>query len=177
MKMRGVVRNTMATATAERKLARGVDDGHMPTYAICVCNAWCSVGYDHYFKSYGDRCYMCHRALYADMPEVEVKTTVLFKNRKRSQVLCVGWLPPDQRQFPGKKIRNGCGRKLSVSELTYIQTFWYTEPHGCTEGDYWNMGEGQFVCPHCGEVNRLDQRQDVEALKPYFKDVIEKHDR
>lgn len=156
---------------AERKLAWGVRDEHMPSYLICPCGHW------NHFPLQDDRCYSCRRALYADMPTTEVKTTILFRNRRRSQVLCVGWRVPDQGRYPGKKVSNGCGRRIPVAQLEYIQTFWYTPPYSCAAGDYWNMGEGQFICPRCGETNRLYQRHDVVALKSYFKNVVERHDR
>lgn len=71
----------------------------------------------------------------------------------------------------------GCGMAMEVRELTYIQTHWYTAPHGCTGGDYWNQGEGQFVCIHCGVRNRLFDRKPIEALKYHFKDVKKEYDR
>ncbi len=49
----------------------------------------------------------------------------------------------------------GCSKPHQIGDLTAIQTHWYTQPHGCTEGDYWNEGELQFVCPETGIVNRL----------------------
>ena len=70
---------------------------------------------------------------------------------------------------------HGCGRRTKVSKLTYIQTRWYTPAFGCTGGDYWQDGEGQFDCPKCGKNNRLYERPDVEALKPFFKDVVKKN--
>lgn len=48
-----------------------------------------------------------------------------------------------------------CKRRNQVGKLTYLQTHWYTEPHGCTGGDYWSSGEGQYICPKCRHVNRL----------------------
>ena len=61
----------------------------------------------------------------------------------------------DQRN--GKKEIKCCGCEKShrIEKLTAIQTHWYTPPTGCTEGDYWNEGELQFVCPETGIVNRL----------------------
>lgn len=61
-----------------------------------------------------------------------------------------------------------CKRRYAVKNLTYIQTHWYVEPHGCTEGGYWKMGEGRFDCPGCGHNNRLYDRKEVEALKWHF---------
>lgn len=145
----------------------------MPYYIICSCGAWNSQD-DYHKEIYGERCYMCRRALFADMPVTEVKTTILFRNRSRSLVRCTGW-SVDPRKPHG--VTNGCGRKIAVKNLEYIQDYWYTEPHGCSEGDYWNLGEGQFVCPHCGRLNRLFARHDVVDLKPHFKSVVDKHDR
>lgn len=71
----------------------------------------------------------------------------------------------------------GCGQALEIGELEYIQTHWYTPPHGCSGGDYWNLGEGQFVCPHCGHLNRLYDRPEIEGLKRLFKSVVDQYDR
>jgi len=61
-----------------------------------------------------------------------------------------------------------CGMWSPISEITYIQTQWYVEPHGCTGGDYWKDGEGQFVCPRCKYVNRLYNSPEAVALSKYF---------
>lgn len=49
----------------------------------------------------------------------------------------------------------GCKDFHKIGNLTAIQTHWYTPPHGCTGGDYWNEGELQFICPETGIINRL----------------------
>jgi hypothetical protein len=169
------------------------------TYIVCRCGAWSSVDLH-------DRCYMCRRALYADMPVTESPTLLIpgedlllkainraaeFTTRKRAElkalqqkavVVCVGheprqkpdlFLPPGPAQY----ITNGCGSELPISSLTYIQTHWYTEPSGCTQGDYWSAGEGQFYCPACKVVNRLGRRHDVVALKEFFGDIEDVHNR
>lgn len=69
-----------------------------------------------------------------------------------------------------------CGKRLNIKKLVYIQTMWYVPPSGCTSGGYWADGEGQFKCPHCGELNRLCERPDVVALKHKFKTVTIKYD-
>lgn len=66
---------------------------------------------------------------------------------------------------------NGCKAWYAVKDLVYIQTHWYTEPHGCTGGDYWNEGEGQWICPACGHRNRLYATPEVEAMKWRFASV------
>lgn len=83
----------------------------------------------------------------------------------RRRVVCMGWTP-------GSK--DGCGTALHIKDLTYIQTLWYVEPFSCSGGDYWNNGNGEFVCTNCGALNRLYERPQVEALKPFFKNVVEK---
>lgn len=65
-----------------------------------------------------------------------------------------------------------CGRSTQIRKLIYIQTFFYIRPHGCTEGDYWKRGEGQFDCPHCGHRNRLYDRPGLVKLKHLFKDTV-----
>lgn len=84
-----------------------------------------------------------------------------------ARVLCLGWTVTSK----------GCGAELRVGALVYLQTHWYVEPFSCTGGDYWNAGEGQFICPKCGAKNRLYERPEVEKLKRYFKAVEDKYDR
>ena len=87
---------------------------------------------------------------------------------KDTLVKCLGWSVGDN---------NGCGAMLPVSSLEYIQTHWYTEPYSCSGGDYWNMGEGQFICTACGTKNSLYERPAVEALKCKFKNVKDDYTR
>lgn len=95
--------------------------------------------------------------------ELAVVRAELVKAYKRARVRCAA--------------PRGCGKLVPVSKLTYIQTHWYTRPYGCTGGDYWTPGEGRFVCPRCGTENRLYDRPDVVALKPYFKGICKTHER
>jgi hypothetical protein len=69
----------------------------------------------------------------------------------------------------------GCGASLYIRDLIYIQTHWYVRPYSCSEGDYWNAGEGNFLCPQCGHRNRLYERKDIEALKRHFYGVTDEH--
>lgn len=71
----------------------------------------------------------------------------------------------------------GCGASFPIGQLTFIQTHWYTEPHGCAGGDYWNAGEGQFDCPACGKRNRLYATPEIQALKAYFREVKDVYER
>lgn len=48
-----------------------------------------------------------------------------------------------------------CKTEHKIADLTAVQTYWYTSPYGCTEGDYWTAGELQVLCPDCGAYNRL----------------------
>lgn len=70
-----------------------------------------------------------------------------------------------------------CSRGYEIRELDYIQTHWYDPPSGCTDGDRWYAGEGQWKCPVCGKVTRLYDKPDITALKRYFKQVVDTHNR
>ena len=70
-----------------------------------------------------------------------------------------------------------CHKQHPIGELVYIQTHWYVQPYSCTGGDYWNVGEGQFKCPSCGFLNRLYNREEYEALKYRFKEIVKTYDR
>lgn len=70
---------------------------------------------------------------------------------------------------------DGCGMGHKIKDIVYIQTHWYTPPRGCTGGDYWNAGEGNFVCPSCGCRNRLYNRPDIEEKCSLFKEIVKEH--
>ncbi len=74
----------------------------------------------------------------------------------------------------------GCQEAHKIGDLTAIQTHWYTPPMGCTEGDFWNEGELQFICPETGNINRLlFDNQDVpyEEREDYANDPEEQFKR
>jgi hypothetical protein len=50
---------------------------------------------------------------------------------------------------------SACDKYHAIQSLTAIQTHFYIEPHGCTDGDYWKEGEMQFICPETNVINRL----------------------
>lgn len=74
-----------------------------------------------------------------------------------------------------------CGKRHAIGKLALIVTHWYVQPHGCTEGDYWNEGEWRFVCPTTNVQNRLlfddyvveyEKRSHVGvAAEPTFKSI------
>lgn len=70
-----------------------------------------------------------------------------------------------------------CGTVHRVKNLEYIQTHWYTSPSGCTDGDYWNVGEGQYQCPVCETIWRLYDCPELTSLKHLFKSVRDTYDR
>ncbi len=70
----------------------------------------------------------------------------------------------------------GCGKKHEIRKLQYISTHWYTRPTGCSDGDYWTEGEGNFICPKCGHRNRLYDREEIEDLKDLFESIINESD-
>lgn len=74
------------------------------------------------------------------------------------------------------KVKCPCKATHKISELTYIQTHWYTRPHGCSGGDYWNRGAGEGICPTCKARLRLTYSEPrLEALKGLFKEVVDEH--
>lgn len=96
-----------------------------------------------------------------------------------------------------KKIKcavDECGKLHIINKLTLLQTHWYTQPHGCTGGDYWNSGEMQFICPDTKIRNRimisnydvpLEDRDKYENdpesqfsrnYRDLFKEVIDVHE-
>lgn len=70
---------------------------------------------------------------------------------------------------------NHCASAYEIGELEYIQTHWYTQPHGCSGGDYWNQGEGQWKCLSCEGRNRLYNKPDITKLKRLFKTQVDEH--
>src|SRR3989344_6878999 len=94
-----------------------------------------------------------------------------------------------------RKIKCGvCEDSHKIGDLTAIQTHWYTPPRECVEGDYWNEGELQFVCPETGIINRLlfdnsdvpweerriyendPEQQFKRNYKKRFKEVVDRYD-
>lgn len=82
----------------------------------------------------------------------------------------------------------GCGKLLAVHTIQYIQTHWYVSPYSCTGGDYWNEGEGDFICPKCSYRNRLrwsgvgrncveadPKRVRFENMQNQFHSIIEEY--
>lgn len=85
-----------------------------------------------------------------------------------------------------------CKHRLLIANVTLYQTHWHVPPRGCCEGDYWQPGECQFVCHHCGTVNRLlfettydySKHENVSAKNDYFesnykygfKEIIDTHE-
>jgi hypothetical protein len=67
----------------------------------------------------------------------------------------------------------GCGAGFEIRDLEYIQTYWYEPPSGCSDGDNWWQGEGQWKCPSCGHTNRLYDKPDVTKLKSLFKNTVD----
>jgi len=61
-----------------------------------------------------------------------------------------------------------CEETTPISQMEYIQSHWYTTPHGCTGGDYWTPGEGYALCPECGIEHRTHFSPGLADLKEYF---------
>jgi len=77
----------------------------------------------------------------------------------------------------GQWHRGACEKRNQIKSTTYIQKWWYVPPSGCTEGAYWAESEGQWLCKHCGHINRLIFEDEIFAkLKKLFKEVVDKYD-
>lgn len=93
-----------------------------------------------------------------------------------------------------KKFKCSCGKMHIINKCTVIQTHWYTPPRGCCEGDHWNVGELQILCPTTGVRNRVmfnnwdtdwslrgsyDFNPELQFSRNYkdlFKEVVDEHD-
>lgn len=75
----------------------------------------------------------------------------------------------------GSRYGKGCGARLRIGDLTFIQTHWYERPSGCTDGDKWHEADGEFDCPKCGRRNRMFEREQYKKLKYLFKDIKNEH--
>lgn len=62
-----------------------------------------------------------------------------------------------------------CEVHEQIKDISIIQTHWYTPPRGCTEGDYWNIGELNFVCDTCKIRNRLLFKKSKKEYEEYVK--------
>lgn len=106
--------------------------------------------------------------------EIEAATAVLEANKAAIETQKRGTLVKCTSQIATGK---GCGALHEIGKLTYFQTHWYVSPHGCSGGDYWKRGEGQWLCPGCGHRNRLHRSPEIEKMKRYFAEVVDDHDQ
>lgn len=65
-----------------------------------------------------------------------------------------------------------CQKGYQIQQLQYIQTLWLDKGQGY-ESDEWRHGEGQWKCPSCQNINRLDQQPDIVELKHHFKSCVD----
>lgn len=105
--------------------------------------------------------YMLAKAIVSEAQDALIEATAYLDSvRKRALIKCCS-----------------CHSEHPIAEQEYVQTYWYTSPHGCTGGDYWNFGEANWICPSCGFRNRFNAVKDKEivALQPMFKSTYECH--
>ncbi len=61
----------------------------------------------------------------------------------------------------------------TIKNLTFVQTMWYTQPHGCMGGDHWNQGDYGFYCLKCSGFNCLNFNHPYEKnLDPYNRQNV-----
>ncbi len=98
-----------------------------------------------------------------EVAELERQKAELEKRRKaavkRKMIKC-----------EGSVLGRGCGRKTQIGKLIYIDFNWYEQPWGCTGGAQWHSGEGHFICPKCGRLNRMYNREEWQKLSWYFQE-------
>ena len=93
------------------------------------------------------------------------------------------------------KFKCGCGKLHKIKDCVVIQSHWYTRPSGCSDGDYWNEGELQIICPATDVKNRAmfsnydvayenrnryaynAEKQFSRIYKPLFKAVIDDYNK
>lgn len=107
-------------------------------------------------------CYEIESKLLDKLDKIQSKIT---KHKRNTLVQCTN-----------NNYGAGCGMGHKIKDLEYLQTHWYEEPFGCTGGDNWHKGEGQFECPHCGHLNRLYERPEIESLSHLFKSMKDQQD-
>jgi len=78
----------------------------------------------------------------------------------------------------------GCPACHTASQLKkwgFIRNYWYTRPHGDSEGDTWSPSDTKvchLICPHCGESiyiynhNQRDRIVDIVDNQGVSKDEI-----
>lgn len=83
----------------------------------------------------------------------------------------------DKQLTRTKLICDSCQKQFEINELIWIQTHWYEHPRGCTEGDTWHEGEGQWKCPECDHKHRLYNKPEISKLRRYFKSEEKVYER
>ncbi len=118
-------------------------------------------------------------------------------NNQRDKLLSLSnkLLATLNKQKSNKTIKCGCGAMHKIKDCIAIQSHHYIPPRGCTEGDYWNPGELQVICPVTDYKNRLlfdslftvpyniryefehnAEMQFKSKYKHLFKEVIDDYD-
>jgi hypothetical protein len=69
-----------------------------------------------------------------------------------------------------------CSVATPIKDIDYIQTHYYTSPHGCSGGDYWNEGSGKMVCPNCNTI-LMFLGDEYDGVKYHFKRIIDEYDK
>jgi hypothetical protein len=73
---------------------------------------------------------------------------------------------------PRSPIAKPCGKWFPIADAVYVDMQNWREAYGCTGGAYWYSGEGCFVCPHCGYLNRTYRREEVQKLSGFFASAV-----
>lgn len=93
------------------------------------------------------------------------KDEALAKQARESMLRCEGQYVTNKKP---------CGELFKVKDADFIQTYDYVSPYGCTDGDYWSISEGIFVCPHCGRENRMFDTPAATEFRRFAKSNTER---
>ena len=69
-----------------------------------------------------------------------------------------------------------CEAKNPIGKLTLITSYYYVQPHGCTEGDYWTVGkdpEYYIDCLKCSKRSRYYHSSfEVDSVRSNMQKLI-----
>lgn len=87
----------------------------------------------------------------------------------------------DEKEAIKRKRRwtcNECSRQTVVTKLIVVEHWWYTQPSGCSEGDYWLPGDDYYIwCDKCNTWIRDYKRHRVSDWEIRDEKIRDKTER
>lgn len=105
----------------------------------------------------------CTDSPYIDISEEDIEAIITLRNMGNDLVAelrrlrTINQNPADiKKARSNKTIECACCKQLHrIGDLDAIETHWYVQPSGCSDGDYWLDSDWHFVCPISKVRNRL----------------------